>query len=156
MSTKSIPDGYPVIAPYLVVKGGAAAIDFYKTVFGATERMRMADPASGALWHAELLFGTSLVMLGDECPEMKALGPLTIGGSPVGIHLYVEDVDATVARAIDAGAQIVHPVENKFYGDRSGSLTDPFGHLWHIATHVEDVSPEETARRAAAMASGEK
>lgn len=148
---KPIPDGYPVITPYLVVKGGAAAIDFYKTVFGATERMRMADPASGAVWHAEIIIGGSLIMIGDACPEMQALDPHTIGGSPVGIHLYVEDVDATVARAVAAGAKIVHAVENKFYGDRSGSLTDPFGHIWHIATHVEDVTPEETARRAAAM-----
>ena len=153
---KPIPDGYPVIAPYLVVKGGAAAIDFYTRVFGATERMRMADPASGAVWHAEILIGGCLLMIGDACPEMQALDPITIGGSPVGLHLYVEDVDAIFARAIAAGAKPVHAVETKFYGDRSGSLTDPFGHLWHIATHVEDVSPEETSRRAAAMMQPEK
>jgi len=146
--SKPIPDGYSAITPYLIIDGAAAAIEFYKTAFGAAERMRLAAPGE-KVGHAELLIGGSLIMLADECPEMDARGPKAFGGSPVMLHLYVEDVDAVVARALAAGAQIRQPVEKKFYGDRSGSITDPFGHIWHIATHVEDVSPEETQRRAA-------
>jgi PhnB protein len=153
MKPNPIPDGYPVVAPYLIVSGAAAAIDFYKQIFGATERMRM-DAPGGKVGHAELLIGGCLIMLADEFPDMGAVGPKTVGGSPVTLHLYVEDVDATVARAVDAGAMVTRPVETKFYGDRSGGLTDPFGHAWHIATHVEDVSPEEMQRRAAAMKPG--
>ena len=149
MKPKPIPAGYPVVAPYLIIDGAAAAIDFYKQIFGATERMRM-DAPGGKVGHAELLIGGSLIMLADEFPGMGARCPQTIGGSPVMLHLYVEDVDAIVARAIAAGAKATHPVETQFYGDRSGGLVDPFGHLWHIATHVEDVSPEEMQRRAAA------
>lgn len=153
MKTKPIPDGYPVLSPYLIVNGAAAAIDFYKQVFGATERMRM-DAPGGKVGHAELLIGGCLIMLADEFPEMGAVGPKSGGGSPVMLHLYVEDVDTVVARAVAAGAKVTQPVETKFYGDRSGGLNDPFGHMWNIATHVEDVSPEEMQRRAAATKGG--
>ncbi len=153
--TKPIPDGYQTITPYLIVNGAADAIDFYKRIFGATERMRMSAPQD-RVGHAELLIGVSLIMLADEFPEMDARGPKTIGGSPVMLHLYVEDVDAVVASAVAAGAKLSQAVETKFYGDRSGSLVDPWGHVWHIATHVEDVSQEETQRRAAAMTPPEK
>jgi len=149
MKTKPIPDGYPALTPYLIIDGAAAAIGFYQQVFGATERMRMEAPG-GKVGHAELLIRGSLIMLADEFPEMDARGPQSIGGSPVGLHVYVEDVDAVVAGAVAAGATLKQPVETKFYGDRSGSFVDPFGHVWHIATHVEDVSPEEMQRRAEA------
>jgi PhnB protein len=150
MSAKAIPDHYPVLSPYLIIDGAAAAIDFYKDIFGATERMRLAMPG-GKVGHAELSFGGSVVMLADEFPQMGAHGPGKFGGSPVMLHVYVENVDEVFARAISAGAKVEQPVETKFYGDRSGSLVDPWGHRWSIATHVEDVSPEETQRRAAAM-----
>jgi PhnB protein len=150
MKPKPIPDGYQAVTPYLIVNGAAGAIDFYKEIFGATERMRMASP-DGRVGHAELLIGGCVVMLADECIEMDARSPQTVGGSPVLLNLYVEDVDAVVARAIAAGAKLLRPVENQFYGDRSGNLVDPFGHLWNLATHVEDVPPEELERRAAAM-----
>ena len=150
MSAKPIPDGYPAITPYLIVEGAAGAIDFYKDVFGATERMRLAAP-QGRVGHAELTIGGSLLMLADACPEMNVLAPTPGGGSPVGLHLYVEDVDAVVARAVAAGAKVERPVVTTFYGDRTGSIVDPFGHHWHVATHVEDVLPEEIQRRMAAM-----
>ena len=152
MSTvKSVPEGYPSLSPYLIVSDGAAAIEFYQKVFGATLRMKL-DAPGGRVGHAELEIGNGLVMLADEHPEMGALAPTTIGGTPVGLHLYLEDVDAVAKKAIAAGATLKRPVENQFYGDRLGSIIDPFGHLWHISTHVEDVSPEEIGRRAAAMA----
>ena len=150
MKTKPIPDGYSAVTPYLIINGASAAIEFYKQAFGATERMRMGAP-DDKVGHAELVIGGSLIMLADEFPDMGARSPQTIGGSPVMLHLYMDDVDAVVARAVAAGAKITQPVETKFYGDRSGGLVDPFGHLWNIATHVEDVSPEEMQRRAAAM-----
>jgi PhnB protein len=150
MSTKPIPDGYPAITPYLIIDGAAAAIDFYKQNFGATERMRMGAPG-GRVGHAELLIGGSLIMLADEFPEMGARGPQPGAGAPVALHLYMEDVDAVVARAVAAGAKLEREVKTQFYGDRSGSIVDPFGHHWNIATHVEDVSPEEMQRRAAAI-----
>ena len=154
MSTpvKPIPDGYPVVTPYLIIRGAAQALDFYKQAFGATERMRLEMPG-GLLGHAELQLGDSVIMLADEFPQMNCRGPESYGGSPVTLHIYVTDVDAVVARAVALGAKVTRPVANQFYGDRSGIITDPFGHIWNIATHVEDVSPEETTRRAAQMGS---
>ena len=151
---KPIPDGYPQVTPYLIVDGGDAAIAFYTKVLGAKERMRMPSPGD-RIGHAELELGDSLVMLADEHPDMGILGPKSVGGTPVTISVYVEDVDAVFDRALSEGASSVRPVENQFYGDRSGQFDDPFGHRWSIATHVEDVPPEEMEKRAAeAMAAG--
>lgn len=144
-----IPAGYHAVTPYLVVRDAAAAIDFYKAAFGAEEVMRMAEP-SGKVMHAELRIGDSRVMLADECPEMGAKAPDAFGGSPVSLHLYVENVDAVSAQATAAGAKVARPVEDQFYGDRTGTFTDPSGHIWHIATHQEDVAPDEIRRRAEA------
>ena len=149
--TKAVPSGYHSVTPYLVVDGGAKAIDFYKRVFHATERMRMPG-AGGKVGHAELAIGDAMIMLADEHPEMGARGPRAFGGAAVSLHLYVEDVDATVKAALAAGAKLLRPVEDKFYGDRMGTIEDPFGHHWHVSTHKEDVPPDEMARRAAAMA----
>lgn len=151
MAVKPIPEGYHSITPYLVIKGAAAAIDYYKKVFGATERMRM-DAPGGKIGHAELEIGDSVVMLADEYPEMNHRSPKSLGGTPVSVLLYIDNVDAVFKRAVDAGARQVRPVENQFYGDRMGTLEDPFGHLWSVATHVEDVAPEEMQRRAAEAA----
>jgi PhnB protein len=148
-SVKAIPDGYHAITPYLSIKGAAEAIDFYKRAFGATERLRLAQP-DGRIGHAELQLGDSCIMLADECPEMDFRGPGTLGGTPVHLHFYVDDVDAVVKRAVAAGATVVRPVQDQFYGDRSGSLADPYGHMWHVATHKEDLSMEEIQKRAAA------
>ena len=150
-AVKAIPDGYPQVTPYLCVDGAAAAIDFYGKVLGATERMRMGGP-DGKVGHAELQIGSGLVMLADEFPGMGQRSPRALGGSPVTVSIYVEDVDAVFAKALDAGAKQVREVTDQFYGDRAGQFEDPWGHLWSIATHVEDVSPEEMARRAEAMA----
>ncbi|HVT45129.1 MAG TPA: VOC family protein [Thermoanaerobaculia bacterium] len=150
MTVKAIPDGYAAVTPYLVMKNASKAIDFYKQVFDATERLRM-DAPGGKIGHAELEIGDSLIMLADESPEMGFVGPETIGGTPVTLMLYVEDVDARFRRAIDAGAKELRAVQDQFYGDRSGTLTDPFGHVWTIGTHIEDVSPEEMSRRMEAM-----
>ena len=147
-----IPDGYPRVTPYLIVDGAAEAIDFYKSVVGATERMRMAGP-EGKVGHAELELGDSVIMLADEHPEVDAHGPNSVGGTPVALHVYVEDVDGVFERATAAGAKALRPVEDKFYGDRSGAFEDPFGHRWDVATHVEDVSPDEMSKRAAEAAS---
>ena len=136
-----IPDGYPRVTPYLIVNGAAAAIDFYTSVLGATERMRMEGP-DDKVGHAELEIGQSVIMLADEHPEVDARGPKTIGGTPVSLHVYVEDADNVIERAVEAGAVVLRPVEDKFYGDRSGSFEDPFGHHWHVATHVEDIPQE--------------
>lgn len=152
-AVKPIPDGYRSITPYLSLKGAADAIEFYKKAFGATEEMRLAQP-DGRVGHAELLIGDSRIMLADEFPEMDFRSPAAFGGTPVHIHLYVPDVDATFSRAVAAGARVLRPVEDKFYGDRSGTLADPWGHVWHVATHVEDLSPEEIGRRAAAQQHG--
>src|SRR2546430_2501606 len=152
---KPIPDGYPQVSPSLVVAGAAEAIDFYIQVLGGTERMRMGGP-DGKVGHAEIQFGDSLVMLADEYPEMGYVGPKAIGGSPVTIAVYVQDVDKTFDAALKAGAKEIRPVENQFYGDRSGQFEDPWGHRWSVATHVEDVPPDEMAKRAAAMAEGGK
>ncbi|MDX6272158.1 MAG: PhnB protein [Acidobacteriota bacterium] len=149
-STKFIPEGYHTVTPYLYVNGAARAIEFYQKVFGATELFRM-DAPGGKIGHAEIKIGDSQVMLGDECTEMDERSPQTIGGSAVGLLLYVEDVDAVVGEAIAAGAKMLEPLEDKFYGDRMGKFEDPFGHIWAVATHKEDVSPEEMEQRMAAM-----
>ncbi len=147
---KPIQEGYNRITPYLFVRDASRAIEFYKKAFGATEVTRMADP-DGRVGHAELEIGGEKFMLSDEWPEMGARSPKALGGSPVMIHLYVEDVDAVANRAVAAGAKLQRPVEDQFYGDRAGKLEDPFGHLWYVSTHKEDVSPDEMKRRAAAM-----
>ena len=150
MAVKPIPDGYSTVTPYLVMNGAARAIEFYKKAFGATELLRFPMPG-GKLGHAEIKIGNSPIMLADEMPEMGHRGPQALGGTPVSILLYVEDVDAMFNRAIAAGATVVKPVKDEFYGDRSGTLTDPFGHQWTVATHKEDVPLEEMHKRMAAM-----
>jgi PhnB protein len=150
MAVKPIPDGYHSVTPYLVIKGAARAIDYYKAAFGAAERMRVEDPG-GKVMHAELTIGDSVIMLADEFPQMGWVSPKTLGGSSVGIHLYVEHVDALFKQALAAGGTESKPVQDQFYGDRSGTLLDPFGHLWTLSTHTEDVSPEELDRRFASM-----
>jgi PhnB protein len=147
---KPIPDNYPRVTPYLIVDVASAAIDFYVSVLGAEERMRMPGP-DDRVGHAELALGDSMIMLADEFPDMGARSPKSIGGSPVTIHVYVEDVDATIALAVEAGATITRPVENKFYGDRGGEFLDPYGHRWSLASHVEDLSPEEMQLRMGEM-----
>jgi PhnB protein len=148
-----IPADYPRVTPYLIVDGASAAIDFYRSVLGASERMRMAGP-DGRVGHAELDIGDSVVMLADEHLDMDIRSPRTVGGTSVTLHVYVEDADSVFARAIDAGAKALQPMEDKFYGDRAGQFEDPFGHRWNVATHVEDVTPEEMSKRAEAMATG--
>ena len=152
MNTKvsSIPAGYHTATPYLIVRDAARAIEFYKQAFGAAEVMRMADPG-GRVMHAEIKIGDSHVMLADECPEMGFRSPATLGGTPIILMLYVPNVDALTQQAIAAGAQVLRPVQDQFYGDRSGTVTDPFGHCWTLSTHIEDVAPEEMKRRAAAF-----
>lgn len=146
MAVRPIPEGYHTATPYLIVKGAAEAIDFYKKAFGAAELFRMEAP-DGKLGHAEIKVGDSPVMLADEHPEMSYVGPNSLGGTPVSILLYVEDVDALFEQAIAAGGEVMKPIQNQFYGDRSGTLKDPFGHVWTLATHVEDVELEELRRR---------
>ena len=143
---KPIPDGYPRVTPYLYIDGARPAIDFYVSVLEAEVRMTMPGP-DGKVGHAELTIGDSVLMLADEFPDMGIRGPRSLGGSPVTIHVYVEDVDDTFERAVKAGAVILRPVEDKFYGDRGGEFEDPYGHRWSIATHVEDLSPEEMEKR---------
>jgi PhnB protein len=152
-TVKPIPDNYPQIVPYLCVDGAGAAIEFYRRVFGASERMRMSEP-DGTIGHAELEIGTAVIMLSDEYPDLGIRAPKTIGGTPVTISVYVEDVDDVFTRAIDAGATALRRVTDQFYGDRTGQFEDPFGHRWSVATHIEDVSPQEMAERAAAATSG--
>jgi PhnB protein len=147
---KPIPEGYHTITPYLSIKGAADAIDFYKRAFGATEVMRFAQP-DGRIGHAEVRIGDSRVMLADEFPEMDFRNPHAIGGSPVHLHMYVDNSDAVVNQAVSAGAKLVRPVQDQFYGDRSGSVADPYGHVWHVSTHKEDLSMEELQKRAAAQ-----
>jgi PhnB protein len=142
-----IPADYPRVTPYLSIDGAAAAIDFYRDVLGATERMRMAGP-DGKIGHAELDIGNSVIMLSDPFPGMDATTPKELGGSPVFLMVYVEDVDDVFARAIKAGAKELAAVQDQFYGDRSGQFEDPFGHRWNVASHVEDVPPEEMEKRA--------
>jgi len=147
---KAIPEGYHSVTPYLIVNDGAAALEFYKQAFGAKELYKLPMP-DGKIGHAEIQIGDSRVMLADEFPEMGARGPKTIGGSAVGLCIYVEDVDSVAQRAMAAGATVRRPVQDQFYGDRSGTFEDPFGHQWTIATHKEDVTPEEMSRRMAKM-----
>jgi PhnB protein len=149
MAVKAIPDGYHSVTPYLIIKGADRAIDFYKKVFGAAQRMRMDGP-NATVGHAEIEIGGSAIMLADECPDMGFRSPQSIGGTGVSLHLYVNDVDACFNRAIAAGAKALRPVQDQFYGDRSGTLEDPFGHVWTISTHKEDLSHEELCKRAEA------
>ena len=142
-----VPGDHPTVCPYLHVEGAAAAIEFYQRIFGATERLRLDDP-DGMVGHAELAIGNSVVMLADEFPEMGIKGPKAFGGTPVSLSVYTEDVDATVEKAARAGATVIRPVADQFYGERVGQIEDPFGHRWSIMTHIEDVEPEELARRA--------
>lgn len=146
MSVKHTPDGYHTATPYLIAKGAAQAIEFYKKVFGATEVIRMAGP-DGSVMHAEVKIGDSMIMIGEENPKWGATAPTSLGGSPVGICLYFPDVDARFATALANGATEKKAVQDQFYGDRSGTIIDPFGHVWTIATHIEDVSHEEMNRR---------
>ncbi|MFO0972905.1 MAG: VOC family protein [Phycisphaerae bacterium] len=145
---KPIPDGYLGASPYLICRGAAAAIDFYRRAFGAVERLRVG--AGEQVGHAEVQIGQAVIMLADEFPQMGAVGPQTLGGTPVRIHVYVPDVDALARQAIAAGARVLRPLADQFYGDRTVLLEDPFGHVWGFATHIEDVSPDEINRRAAA------
>ena len=148
---KPIPEGCRTVTPYMVVRGADQAIAFYKKAFGAQEIMCMRGPGGQGVMHAEIKIGDSPVMLADEFPEMDARGPQALGGTPVGLCIYVENVDALFDRAVTAGAKVLRPVVDQFYGDRSGTVADPFGHKWTIATHKEDVPPEEMQRRMAAM-----
>jgi PhnB protein len=151
--TKPIPDGYHTATPYLIIGGAGDAIEFYKKAFGATELFRFAMP-DGKIGHAEIKIGDSPIMLADEYPEMGYKGPQSLGGSPVSIMIYVEDVDTIFNQAVAAGATVKEAVSDKFYGDRLGTVTDPFGHVWHVSTHKEDVSLEEMEKRAKAAHGG--
>jgi PhnB protein len=153
-AVKPVPDGYRSLTPYLIVADGAGAVAFYEKAFGAKPRLKLERP-DGKLGHTELEIGDSVIMMADEHPGHQAYAPAHFGGSPVTLHLYVERVDDVVARAVAAGAKLVRPVADQFYGDRSGSFTDPFGHVWHVATHIEDVPPDEIGRRAAAAMQGQ-
>jgi PhnB protein len=153
MSVQAVPTGHHTVTPYLTVKQGVQALEFYKRAFGATEAFRLMMP-DGRLGHAEIRLGDSMIMLSDEFPEYGGKAPETLGGSPVSIHLYVDDVDAFVKKAVAAGAVERKPVMDQFYGDRSGQLEDPFGHLWWVATHKEDVAPAELQKRVREMCAG--
>lgn len=150
MPVKAIPEGYHSVTPYMIIKGATAAIDYYKKVFGATEIMRFPTP-DGQIGHAELKIGDSPIMLADEMPDRGYVSPQTLGGTPVSIMIYVSDVDAVFKKAVDTGAKVDQPIKDQFYGDRSGTIHDPFGHVWTIATHKEDVTPEEMKRRMASL-----
>lgn len=152
-TSTAAPSGYRAVTPYLTVKGAAAAIDFYKSVFGASERMRL-EAACGRIAHAEVQIGDAVVMLADEWPEMDCKGPEAFGGSPVSLFVYVDDVDATADLAVAAGASLKQAPKDEFWGDRMGTVVDPFGHVWLIATHVEDVPEDELSRRAEAAMRG--
>ena len=149
-SVSPVPEGYASVTPYLIARDADRAIEFYKAAFGATELTRMVAPG-GKIGHAELQIGDSKIMLGDEWEEAGFRSPLSLGGSPVSVHLYVADADATVQAAVDAGATLREAVSDMFYGDRMGTIVDPFGHVWHVATHVEDLSEEEIQRRGEAF-----
>jgi len=153
MPTNPIPDNYSRISPYLCVDGASAAIEFYTQVLGATERLRLASP-DGKIGHAELQLGDCVIMLSDEYAEMDVRSPRSIGGTPVAISVYVENVDEVFERALKEGAKALRPVENQFYGDRSGQFEDPFGHRWNVSSNVEELSPEEIKRRAAELMGG--
>ena len=148
-----IPEGYPQVIPYLYVDGAGAAIDFYAKVLGTKERMRMGGP-DGKVGHAELELGDSVIMIADEFPDMGAKGPKSVGGSPVTISLYLEDVDGVFNKAIAEGATELRPPSDQFYGDRTAQFEDPWGHRWNVGTHVEDVPPDEMEKRAKAMSEG--
>ena len=150
MAVKPIPDGYHSVTPYLMIQGASEAIEFYKQAFGATEVFRLAQP-NGKIGHAEIRIGDSSIMLADPCEEGAFRNPRSLGGSSVGMHVYVEDVDAQFAQALRAGAKAVKPVQDQFYGDRTGTLEDPFGHIWFLAAHKEDIAPDEINRRAEAL-----
>ena len=154
MSTKHIPDGYHTVTPYLTVRNAAAALDFYERAFGAKVTMRL-DAPDGKIGHAEFLIEGSPVMMSDESPEMGAISPETLGGVASSLMIYLENVDARFAQAIEAGGIVERPVKDQFYGDRSGTVKDPFGHRWTLATHVEDIPPDEMSKRAAAAMRGE-
>ena len=147
VAVKPIPEGYHSITPHLTVRGAARAIDFYRRAFGAEEIGRMHGPDGKTVMHAELKIGNSRLFLCDEVPEMECRGPETLGGTASGIYLYVRDVDETFRKAVEAGATVKRPLEDMFWGDRTGSVVDPFGHSWDLATHREDVPPEEMKRR---------
>jgi PhnB protein len=151
-TVRPIPEGYHTVTPYLYVRGATAAIDFYRNVFGAAEIVRMAGP-DGRIMHAEMKIGDSVVMLGDENLQVGMLSPQTVGGFSTGLHVYVENSDAVVKKMVDSGAKVLRPIKNQFYGDRSASVLDPFGHMWSVATHIEDVSPEEMKKRMTAAMS---
>lgn len=150
MAVKPIPEGYHTVTPYLSIKGAAEAIEFYKRAFDAVELYRLVTP-TGEIGHAEIRIGDSSIMLADEGSEIAFRSPSTLGGSSIGLHIYVDDVDYKFVQAVNAGAKVVKPAQNQFYGDRTGTLEDPFGHLWFIATHIEDVSTDEIKQRAEAM-----
>ena len=147
MPVRSIPEGYHSITPYLIISEAARAIHWYKTAFGAEEILRMDDPNGSKVTHAELKIGDSHIMLADEYPAMGYRSPKTLGGAGISLLLYVKDVDKVVKHAVEAGAKLERPVQDQFYGDRTGTIQDPFGHVWSIATHIEDVSPEEMQER---------
>jgi PhnB protein len=147
MAVKKIPDGHNRVSPYLIVNGAERALDFYTQAFGAVEIFRHKAP-DGKIGHAEVRIGDTIIMLADEFPAHDAHGPRKFGGSPVSLHLYCEDVDAVAAKAVAAGGKMKRPVADQFYGDRLGTLEDPFGHTWHLSMHIEDVAPEELDRRA--------
>jgi PhnB protein len=149
-AVKPIPEGHQAVSPYLIVDGAARALDFYKKAFGATELFRLEAPG-GKIGHAEIKIGDSVVMLADVHAEMQAHDPHHYKGSPVSLHVYVTDVDAVAKQATAAGATVKRPVQDQFYGDRSGTFEDPFGHTWHVSTHKEDLTPEEIGRRMAAQ-----
>ncbi|HTD88379.1 MAG TPA: VOC family protein [Candidatus Binatia bacterium] len=150
MKVKPIPEGHRTVTPYMAIKNGVKALEFYKKAFGATEVYKLVMP-DGRLGHAEIRIGDSIIMMSDEFPEYGGKSPETLGGTPVNIHLYVDDVDGFFKKAVAAGAKERKAVKDQFYGDRSGQLEDPFGHLWWVATHKEDVSPKEMQKRVQAM-----
>ena len=153
MAVNPIPAGYHTVTPYLIVKDAAKALSFYIQAFGAVEIMRMADK-SGKVGHAEIRIGDSILMLADEFPDMGFLSPLSLGGTATGLSVYVPDADTRFTAAVEAGAKVLKPMKDEFYGDRSGQIIDPFGHKWTIATHIEDVTPEEMNRRYEALMQG--
>jgi PhnB protein len=148
MAVQPIPEGYHGVTPYLIIRDAATALDFYKRAFGATELMRLDH--GGKVGHAEIQLGDSRIMLADEFPEMGSVSPQSLGGTPVGICLYVPNVDALFQQAVAAGGKVERELQNQFYGDRSGTIIDPFGHKWTIATHIEDLTPEQVSERMAA------
>ncbi len=150
MNVKTKPDGYHSITPYLGIKGAAEAIAFYQRAFNAIEQFRLVAP-DGSIGHAEIRLGDSVIMLADSCADAAFRSPQELNGSTIGLHLYVDDVDALFAQAVKAGASVVSPVQDQFYGDRNGTLKDPFGHVWFLATHKEELTPEEINQRAEAM-----